>query len=287
MQVVCGRFDDATHTDHPSRINQQKHNKNMKKLFIVLTACAASLTACGNSATNDANENAQATELSENGEVAQPKSKTKLRNVSDSISYALGADYGRYLKNTIENLDGDVNIKMVFKSIRETVEGKTAMTESESFAFLQEYYTVILPERKLAEGQKFLEQVATQPNVQKTESGLLYEIIEPGDANIKATSLKDEVRVKYRGTLRDGREFDSNYENPEPAQFALNRVVRGWGEGLQLVGQGGKIKLYIPADLGYGKMGRRGTIIGPNEPLVFEIDLIEVIPAEPVEEAAE
>lgn len=258
----------------------------MKKLFIVLTACAATLTACGDKAATNANENAQGTELSENGEVAQPKSKTKLRNVSDSISYALGADYGRYLKSTIENLDGDVNIKMVFKSIRETIEGKTAMTESESFAFLQEYYTVILPERKLAEGQKFLEQVATQPNVQKTESGLLYEIIEPGDANLKPVSLKDEVRVKYRGTLRDGREFDGNYERPDTAQFALNRVVRGWGEGLQLIGQGGKIKLYIPSELGYGKMGRRGTIIGPNEPLVFEIDLIEVIPDAPAEEEA-
>lgn len=261
----------------------------MKKLFIVLSACAVTMSACSKSASTEGNDNAaQSSELSENGneEVAKPKSNTKLRNVSDSISYALGADYGRYLKNTIENLDGDVNIKMVIKSIREAIEDKTAMTPEESFAFLQEYYTVKLPERKRIKGEQFLEEIAAKPNIQKTESGLLYEIIVPGDDNLKPTSLKDEVRVKYRGTLRDGREFDSNYDKPDTAQFALNRVVKGWGEGLQLVGQGGKIKLYIPSDLGYGKMGRRGSIIGPNEPLVFEIDLIEVIPAveeEPVE----
>lgn len=251
----------------------------MKKLFIILSAFALGLTACNSKpAATDGNE-----QTAESGETAKRKSNTKLRSVADSLSYALGSDYGRYLRSTKETLGDDIDIKMVLKGIREAVDDKSAMTAEEGFAYMQRYYMVIVPERNQAEGEKYLNEVAQQPNVQKTESGLLYEILTPG-SDKKATNLQDEVKVKYRGTLKDGREFDGNYESADTARFALNRVIKGWGEGLQLVGEGGKIKLYIPSELGYGKMGRRGSIIGPNEPLVFEVDVIEVIPAQ-VEEA--
>ena len=106
---------------------------------------------------------------------------------------------------------------------------------------------------------------------------MLYEIIEQG-SDVRATDLRDQVRVAYRGTLKDGTEFDSSYERGDTAQFALNGVIKGWGEGLQLIGEGGKIKLWIPEDLGYGQYG--GGQIGPYEPLIFDVELFEVIPAE-------
>lgn len=252
----------------------------MKKLFIVLSAFAIGLTACGQKQAADSEGGVQ---TAENGEPVKRKSNTKLKSVSDSLSYAIGADYGRYVRESKETIGPDINEKMILKGIRDAIDDKSVFTPEEGFAYMQKYYTVILPERNLVEGEKFLEQTAAQPNVQKTESGLLYEVIVPG-SDKRATSLNDEVKVKYRGALRDGREFDTNYDRPDTARFALNRVVKGWGEGLQLVGEGGKIKLYIPSEMGYGKRGRPGTIIGPNEPLVFEVDLIEVIPAEPVVE---
>lgn len=254
----------------------------MKKLFIVLSAFAIGLTACNSKQTADNEGDVQ---TAESGQTVKRKSSTKLKSVSDSISYAIGADYGRYVRESKETIGPDINEKMILKGIKDAIADKSAFTPEEGFAYMQKYYTVILPERNLVDGEKFLAETAKQPNVQKTDSGLLYEIITPGSEK-KATSLSDEVKVKYRGSLKDGREFDSNYESADTSRFALNRVVKGWGEGLQLVGEGGKIKLYIPSEMGYGKMGRRGTIIGPNEPLVFEVDLIEVIPAKPVEEAA-
>lgn len=252
----------------------------MKKLLIVLSAFAIGLTACNSKPAAEKEGEVQTTE---NGEPVKRKTGTKLKTVSDSISYAIGADYGRYVKSSKETIGADLNEKMIMKGIRDAIQDKSTLTPEEGFAYMQKYFTVIVPERNLAEGEKFLEETAKQPNVQKTESGLLYEIVTPG-SDKRATSLMDDVRVKYRGTLKDGREFDSNYESADTARFTLNRVVKGWGEGLQLVGEGGKIKLYIPSELGYGKMGRRGTVIGPNEPLVFEVDVIEVIPAEPAQE---
>ncbi len=254
----------------------------MKKLLIVLSVFALGFSACDSKTAATGEGDAQTVE---NGETAKRKTGMKLKSESDSISYAIGADYGRYLKNAKETIGADLNEKVVLKAIREAMEDKSTLTQEEGFAFMQEYFTVRVPERNRKAGEAWLEEMAAQPNVQKTESGLLYEILVPG-SDKKATSVRDEVKVKYRGYLRDGRDFDNNYEKADTARFALNRVVKGWGEGLQLVGEGGKIRLYIPSDLGYGAMGRRGTIIGPNEPLVFDVDVIEVIPAEPVEPAA-
>lgn len=246
----------------------------MKKLFIVLSVFALGLASC----TSKTGENAQTTE---NGEPVKRKMGTKLKTTSDSVSYAIGVDLGRYLSSVKENIGADFNEKMVIAAIRDVMADKGTFTNEEAFAYMQKYFTVVLPERNKIEGETFLAEVAKQPNVKRTESGLLYEIITPGNAK-KATNLKDEVKVLYSGKLKDGKEFDGNYEKGDTARFALNRVIKGWGEGLQLVGEGGKIKLWIPTELGYGERGG-GPMIGPNVPLVFEVDVIEVIPA-PAEE---
>ena len=125
----------------------------------------------------------------------------------------------------------------------------------------------------------------TKPGVEVTESGLQYKIIEAGNPDLKP-GPSDTVKVLYKGTLLDGTVFDETKEGAEPVTMLLNRVIPGWTEGLQLVGEGGKIQLVIPAELAYGEGGNQG--IEPNSTLIFDVDLVEVhkfIP--PVETPAE
>lgn len=125
----------------------------------------------------------------------------------------------------------------------------------------------------LQKGQAFLAENAKQPGVKQTATGLQYEILAPGEG--RAPKASDTVKVNYRGTLLDGTEFDSSYKRNEPIEFPLGGVISGWTEGLQLIKEGGKIKLFIPSNLAYGPRGA-GGIIGPDETLIFEVELLKV-----------
>ncbi len=114
--------------------------------------------------------------------------------------------------------------------------------------------------------------LAENANIKKTDSGLYYEILTPG-ADPKP-GAQDEVTVHYEGTLVNGEMFDSSVKRGKPATFPLNQVIKGWTEGLQLVGKGGKLKLYVPSDLGYGDEGRPG--IPPGAMLIFSVELLEI-----------
>ena len=107
-----------------------------------------------------------------------------------------------------------------------------------------------------------------------TASGLQYKVLKEGTG--KTPKATDTVQVHYRGTLLDGKEFDSSIKRGEPATFPLNRVIKGWTEGVQLMKEGGKTLLYIPSKLAYGPRGTPGGPIGPNETLIFEIELLQV-----------
>jgi len=123
-------------------------------------------------------------------------------------------------------------------------------------------------------GEKFMKENATKEGVKTTASGLQYKILKEGEG--KSPKATDTVSVHYRGTLLDGKEFDSSYKRGEPAEFPLNGVIKGWTEGLQLLKEGGKAILYIPPALGYGARGTPGGPIGPNETLTFEVELVKV-----------
>lgn len=127
-------------------------------------------------------------------------------------------------------------------------------------------------ETNLAAGAAFLAQNAGKASVSVTDSGLQIEMLTEGTG--KKPSVTDVVVVHYEGRLLDGTVFDSSIARGEPAEFALNQVIPGWTEGLQLIKAGGKARLTIPSDLAYGPGGVRS--IPPNSVLVFEVELIEV-----------
>lgn len=244
FDYVCTRFHGHT--------KKLKHNfiyYKMKKI-IILTGVLAMVfaTSCGTS--------------------------KNLKSEQDSVAYAIGLDLGNYIKN----MDSTLNVDVIAGAMKDVLAGKEVMQRDSAYAFLREYFTVRKPAKAKAASEEFLKEVEkTNKNIQKTESGILYEIITPG-SDVKATNDADKVRVMYKGTLKDGKVFDSSYDRGDTAEFPLNRVIKGWSEGMKLVGKGGKIKLWIPSELGYGEQAPQS--IGPNEALVFEVELIDVLPAD-------
>lgn len=226
----------------------------------------------------------------------------------DELSYAFGNDIGNnVLKSNIA-----VQYYWMLKGFQDAYEESTEISQDNIMSFLQHYFMVTRPAEAAERSAKWLEKKEKGFGVKKTESGLLYKVVKAGDMEKAAKSDEDVVKVHYVGKLQDGTVFDASrfedrskeqqemmrlqqpslfdekgnlLEEDEPIEFPLNRVIKGWTEGMKLVGPGGKIKLYIPADMAYGRRGA-GQLIGPNEALEFEVELIEVTPAV-VEEPAQ
>lgn len=123
------------------------------------------------------------------------------------------------------------------------------------------------------EGKLFLEQNAAKEGVITTASGLQYKVLQEGTG--KQPGPADRVTVNYEGRHLNGEVFDSSYQRGKPATFPLNRVIKGWTEGVQLMKEGAKYRLYVPYKLGYGDTGA-GRKIGPRETLIFDVELISV-----------
>ena len=122
-------------------------------------------------------------------------------------------------------------------------------------------------------GERFLKENANKTGVNTTSSGLQYKVLQEGTG--KSPKATDVVVVNYRGTLINGKEFDSSYKSGKPIEFPLNRVIPGWTEGVQLMKEGAKYEFYIPPNLAYGSRGA-GGVIGPDETLIFEVELLKV-----------
>ena len=191
----------------------------------------------------------------------------------DSVSYAFGNDIGFNIKES----DMPVHVVWIVEAMQNVRDGQPKMEEDAVNQYLQYYFMVKRPAENAEASKKWLEKIEKKSGVKKTESGLLYKVTREGDADTIARDSRDVVVVNYKGTTRDGKVFDSSYEREEPAEFPLNRVIPGWTEGMKLVGKGGAITLWIPADLAYGPRGA-GRDIGPNEALQFEVEIVDVKP---------
>ena len=204
----------------------------------------------------------------------------ELETPEERLSYTVGMDIGQSLAEQ----DLELDLDLLVEALRASYAGEeTLLTREEALAerdeFMQrrqremEEQRSVDAARNLEEGQAFLEQNRDREGIVETESGLQYRVIEEGEGSSPAAT--DQVTVHYRGTLINGTEFDSSYARGEPATFALNQVIPGWTEGVQLMKEGAKYEFFIPSDLAYGEQGRPGPI-GPNSTLVFEVELVEV-----------
>ena len=135
-------------------------------------------------------------------------------------------------------------------------------------------FPTLMAESDLEKGEAFLKENAKKEGVKTTASGLQYKVLKEGEG--KSPKATDRVKVHYKGTLIDGKEFDSSYKRGEPIEFPLNGVIKGWTEGVQLMKEGAKYQFTIPSKLGYGESGTPGGPIPPNATLIFEVELIQV-----------
>jgi FKBP-type peptidyl-prolyl cis-trans isomerase FkpA len=207
-----------------------------------------------------------------------------LKDEKQQVGYIIGTQMGEQLAPVKDEVDLDVLVR----ALRDTIDGKPSTVDDEQAMQVMQAFGERMQARQMAqfeeqkkknaeEGAAFLAANANKPGVQTTASGLQYEVLEAGDG--PKPGATDTVRVHYQGTLLDGKTFDSSYERDEPVQFALNQVVPGWQEGLQLMPVGSKYRLWVPGALGYGEMGTPGGPIGPNATLVFEVELLEIVNA--------
>lgn len=207
----------------------------------------------------------------------------KLENSLDSVSYSLGADVGNSLKSG--NCE-EINYSAFVKGMDDILKGKETLLKEEIIKeTITRYFTDLRNKtilKNLKDGELFLEENKKREGVVTTESGLQYEVITEGTG--KSPSENSIVLAHYKGTLIDGTVFDSSYDRNQPLEIALNGVIKGWTEGLQLMKEGAKYKFFIPTHLGYGMNVRPGGKIEPNMAIIFEVELIEVKgEAEPIE----
>ena len=235
--------------------------------FFAIAACAAALAVSCNSPKGDV---AVEAELPTAAEV-------------DSVSYLIGVNFGSFIKgnNFAENL-GELNMAELKKGMQDYLKAEGSPYDVDfgdqfkinpndmgrilnGFISKKQSYKAA---QNLAEGQAFLAKNALTENVDTTASGLQYTSIAEGAA--EKISSRDTVWVNYKGTLLDGTVFDEN----DSTRFVANQVIKGWTEGLGLLGEGGKATLYIPSDLAYGERGNRS--IEPNSVLVFDVEVLKV-----------
>lgn len=206
--------------------------------------------------------------------------ESALKSEKDKLSYTFGANFGKSLKQQEIEINTDIFIKGMKeglsgdKLLLSDQEMKDTMTVfQKEMAAKQAEKRKALGEKNKKEGEAFLAANKTKEGIKTLPSGLQYKVITEGTG--KTPKATDTVITNYRGTLIDGKEFDSSYQRKAPATFKVNGVIKGWTEALQLMKEGSKWQLYVPSDLAYGERGA-GPNIGPNAVLIFEIELVSV-----------
>ena len=192
---------------------------------------------------------------------------------AQKASYGIGFNIGRRLAGFEEHVDMAAVMKGVTDALSER---EAALTEEEmaaAMAALDGTIQAAARERGMAEGEEFLERNAAREGVIVTGSGLQYEVLREGDGASPGTGQR--AVVHYRGTLPDGTEFDSSYGDGRPASFDMDRVVTGFSEALGLMKVGGHMRVVIPSGIAYGEEGNP-PVIGPNQVLIFEIELLGI-----------
>ena len=212
--------------------------------------------------------------------------ETELKDQKDKISYGIGLDIGATLKRQMI----DVDEQILNAGIQDGLSGKKPrLTENqmkEVMSKAQEDMSNNLAAAKKAageknalEGPKFLAENKTKEGVKTTASGLQYKVLSEGSGPTPKET--DTVAINFTGKSIDGKEFESTYKTGRPEELPVNRMIKGWREGFQLMKVGSKFQLFVPADLAYGKNG--AGPVAPNATLIFEMELLEIVPSGKVE----
>lgn len=258
-----------------------------KNLLFAALVLGIALVACQTKNTAEATEGEEVAPVEEAAapaKVPTAKDFKVSKATKDSVAYLVGVNFGSFIKGYDF---GELNYCQIKKGMRAFIKAK-GNPRSPEFGkqfkidpnemnrlfneYLEKRHQETLLTNKEA-GEKFLAKNAKKAGVQTTESGLQY-LVEEAGSELVPVSDKDTVWVRYKGTLLDGTVFDEVKPEADSVRFTLDRVVKGWTEGLKYVGEGGKIKLFVPAELGYGERGPQ--TIGPNQTLIFDIDVCKV-----------
>lgn len=202
-----------------------------------------------------------------------------LETKDQKVSYSFGIALGKRMANDIPDLD----LNVFMKGLSDAYQGKAQMITDDEIAKVMSEYQRDLREQQMAKvqeiskknkevGETFLAENQNKEGVVTLASGLQYKVLQEGKGVQPGPA--DVVKVHYTGSLISGEVFDSSVERGEPVSFPVNGVISGWTEALQLMPTGSKWQLFIPAELAYGANGTRG--IGPNETLLFDVELLEV-----------
>lgn len=204
----------------------------------------------------------------------------ELKTDEQKLSYAMGLDLGEYFKGLDEKFD----LNILQQGIVDGYNGNKPLMTAEDAAAIQQNFakrqqekqiqqTVAMVQKNRKAAEDFLKANKAKEGVVETKSGLQYKVIKKGQG--AKPSPEDTVKVHYKGTLLDGKEFDSSYKRNEPAVFQVNQVIAGWQEALPLMETGATIELFIPPDLAYGDRGAP-PVIEPGSMLMFQVELLEV-----------
>ena len=208
-----------------------------------------------------------------------PEPVSVMTNAVDSMSYALGISIGTQILGDFQHIPGgEYNVVAFLAGFQAAMKNESPLMTPE---FAQDFFQNFMLqayerelERQRREGEEFLAENRTRPDVHETASGLQYIIIREGYG--EKPTIMDVVRVHYEGRLLDGTVFDSSFQRDQPIEFPLSQVIQGWIEGVQLMPVGSKFKFFIPYHLAYGEQGA-GGIIPPFATLIFEVELLDII----------
>jgi FKBP-type peptidyl-prolyl cis-trans isomerase FklB len=272
-----------------ANVTIQSMQKVMNTVFIQLVAAAFILLsqaaaqdapAAKPAQTGSAQSKGAASTTRKSSTAAKPATGLALKTQKEKESYALGMNIGMGLKRQPISVDPAV----VARGLRDALgASKTMLTEDEMKAALQQLRADVEKQQQdragtegaanRKEGDAFLVANKSKAGVQTLPDGLEYKILKEGTG--PKPTANDTVTVNYRGTLINGKEFDSSYKSGRPASFPVGGLIKGWTEALQLMPVGSKWQLFIPPDLAYGDRGS-GPDIGPGETLIFEVELLSI-----------
>ena len=210
------------------------------------------------------------------------QAKVPPKQPTRTVSYALGYD----IAQSFSEQSVEIDAQQLFEGLKAGLgEQESRMSEKQISQTLQQFQRRLRAKRmqqrdsqrkqQKQAGDQFLAQNRKKEGVKETDSGLQYKVVEAGSG--ASPGPKDRVKVHYVGKLVDGKTFDSSRKRGEPVTFRVDRVIPGWSEGLQMMKEGGRYKLFVPPDLGYGERGA-GQTIPPNATLVFDVELLKVNP---------